>query len=1854
MKNILFILLCACLSTAAYAQPTFSMPCPLIVDAGDQVCLPMTVLDYTAILGTEFTLGWDEDVLQYQSVGNFNPAVTGLDAADFDASGAAVGVLLFDWDNGTPCATSQVAVTLPDNEVLFEVCFTATGNIGNFSPVEILDAPLEKSITRVNSNCNDIGCFVSSGCVSIELEPLTLIVPEVTANDGETVCVDINVEDFDDMVSLQFSVNYNSFLLTYESYTGIPQLFVSNPFDGQLVVSWGDIQGGCLSLPDGEALATLCFTVNGNCGQNSFIDITDDPSPRETVRCAGQELGILSENGRITVNCTDPDGLSLTLPDETVDPGQSFCMDVTVADFQQINQLGFSINWNENILQLDDVTNVASGLFLFNSAIDQSGAANGFLTVDWNDSGFGATLPDGAVLFTLCFTAVGSGTSPVTFTGSPEPIQIGKLGDPSIGLNGDNGLVTVNPLPSITLISSNETVSPGDLVTVDITTQNFDDIVELQTSLSWENSVLEFVGLTDFNLPGLDAGDFNTSFVSFGSLCIDWTSANSSGNSVPDNSVLFRVQFTAIGNPLECTQVSFGQSPCPTLVTNAESNANIGVNGIGGIVCLDNPDELVFRVGSANGAPGSQQCVDVTADGFTNINAFSLSVNWNTTELTYFDLIGGSALNNFGANSYDDSQAAANGILTVDYSNLSGSGETLADGTVLFTLCYFVGTDLDNCGPVALTDNPLAVAATADVSGNPAVSVSTTDGEICRNAAAGIVGADITQESCPGAADGAIDLTVTGGSGQYGFVWETPNGIFGTEDVADLNAGTANVTVIDVANPTVELTASYVIPLDPDAPRVFLGADTTLNCGNPTLALCGLAGTAEGADVTYAWTVASGGGMIFEGQDSICAVIIGSGTYQLCVTRDGCTACDEIEVVNATVPASVATTTGSIDCSDTPAQISGFGSTDDPDLIYEWFALSGSGIVPGSDTALQVLVSAPGDYYLQITNPINNCVAISDTVTVADNTFPPTAAVAQDTVSLGCANPSAELDGSPSSQGGAYSYTWQDPLGDPIAMTAVTTTTEAGPHRLIVTDANNSCADTALVFVNADTDLPTANAGNDRLLTCDSTSVLLDGTASSQGAEFSYLWTNSCGAAIINPTSLTPTVTTACTYLLEVTNTQTGCVGSSMVTVGTETTPPAVSIAASADAFTCALSSITLDGSGSDQGSHTYLWSEAGGATILDASALAVSVTAAGTYRLTSTDTLSGCSAFAEYVLTDNSGSPTVVLTADADTLTCAVTSVTLRAGGSTTGTDIVYTYSGPDCTTTTLETDGTVSLTLTCPGTYQLVVRDTLTQCADSTQVTIAQDTDAPTADAGTDQVLGCNATTATLDGSGSSQGAAFSYLWTPFNPGTIVAGTETTLSPEVTAPGTFGLVVTDERNGCTAAAAVNVTDSGGADAEAGADQSSTCADPSVVLDGSSTTPDATYLWTALDGGTIAAGEATILTPTVTGAGTYQLEVTSADGCVATDTTEVLPDDNAPAVDAGADLDLPCGTPSLVINGSGDTGDGITYAWTTVDGTIDGTADALSVTVTTAGTYVLTITNSITGCDAVDAVTVSAALPGEEASAEADGDGCGTDVFLAGNLPDGTTGQWTSTTGATFDDATAPITFATTGGGGVQRFTWTLSAPGCPDYSSATTGFTPVGTPTTVNDNYDLPADVDSVLVSPLLNDSFNADTTFTFTIVDDPGLGTISSFDPTTGTFYYSQDTPGFNGPVQLTYELCSDQCPDACATGLIIITVIADPEAPFVPQETPNAITPNGDGLNDALIFDQLLAAPDAFPDNELVVFNRWGDVVYRAAPYQNNWMGTNQNGQELPQATYYYILTLDVSEGEIIRGDITVLK
>jgi len=83
-------------------------------------------------------------------------------------------------------------------------------------------------------------------------------------------------------------------------------------------------------------------------------------------------------------------------------------------------------------------------------------------------------------------------------------------------------------------------------------------------------------------------------------------------------------------------------------------------------------------------------------------------------------------------------------------------------------------------------------------------------------------------------------------------------------------------------------------------------------------------------------------------------------------------------------------------------------------------------------------------------------------------------------------------------------------------------------------------------------------------------------------------------------------------------------------------------------------------------------------------------------------------------------------------------------------------------------------------------------------------------------------------------------------------------------------------------------------------------------------------------------------------------------------------------------------------------------------------------------------------------------------------------------------------------------------------------------------------------------------------------------------------------------------------------------------------------------PQIITPNGDGANEGWIIPDV----DYFKDNNLTIFNRWGNVVWEATPYNNQWEGKNQKNIDLPDGTYYYILNLNDANKKVYNGYVII--
>ena len=285
-------------------------------------------------------------------------------------------------------------------------------------------------------------------------------------------------------------------------------------------------------------------------------------------------------------------------------------------------------------------------------------------------------------------------------------------------------------------------------------------------------------------------------------------------------------------------------------------------------------------------------------------------------------------------------------------------------------------------------------------------------------------------------------------------------------------------------------------------------------------------------------------------------------------------------------------------------------------------------------------------------------------------------------------------------------------------------------------------------------------------------------------------------------------------------------------------------------------------------------------------------------------------------------------------------------------------------------------------------------------------------------------------------------------------------------------------------------------------------------------------------------------------------------------------------------------------------------------------------------------------GCEAEigDSATVNIRMKlfGE---AGADQTVCVKSAQLAAVVPPQYKINWRSVSGATIASVTNPTSVVSSLKNGKNIFILTTSDSVCSGYRSFDTVsvFMPI-----------VPKALDLSL-EMFRGDSLTSQLsegapvgTYSVTRLTNPANGRFDVFN--NGTFNYISD-PHYAGIAKFKFIVCSDACTGICDTGDVRILIKTKPiKIDVYDISVPNAITPNDDGKNDVLIIDNI----EKYPEAELTIFNRWGDILYIGKNYSNTWNGSNHKGDPLPEGTYYYILRLKLNDGKILRGDMTILR
>ena len=508
----------------------------------------------------------------------------------------------------------------------------------------------------------------------------------------------------------------------------------------------------------------------------------------------------------------------------------------------------------------------------------------------------------------------------------------------------------------------------------------------------------------------------------------------------------------------------------------------------------------------------------------------------------------------------------------------------------------------------------------------------------------------------------------------------------------------------------------------------------------------------------------------------------------------------------------------------------------------------------------------------------------------------------------------------------------------------------------MVTNTTNSCTNTANVIVTQNTTPPTVSVATPLVVDCNNPVVILDGTGSSTGANFTYTWTNTTtGVLLGGGTAITDSTSTADTYMLSIENTTTGCTNSGNVVVTEDLTLP-VADAGIDVSFPCGVATVSLDGSNSSGTGISYSWSGPG--TITNGTTSSPDVSASGNYILTITGS-NGCIATDNVDVIPDSNAP--IADAGADIIVTCLDlpwPVALDGSGSDAGPNITYSWS------VTVGTGTITNGTSTTPdvsdeGSYTLTVTNTSNSCTSTSTVLVSTDTISPIADAGTDSQITCNSNLIENLDATSSTGNNLTYSWSTLN-GTI--DSQSNGGAVVSASGDYEVTVTSD-NGCTDVDMVVISmDTVSPVAVIAPPSDIPCDGTNITLDGTgSTGSNITYTWS---------DNSTNSTLNVGTAGIYSLTVTADNGCTDNESVTVS-GSTGPVADFTANP-ISGDIPLIVDYLNNSTGSNITYSWDFGDGNTSNAQDP-SNTFTTVGSLptVLTVIDD-QGCSDTASIVIT------------------------------------------------------------------------------------------------------------------------------------------------------------------------------------------------------------------------------------------------------------------------------------------
>jgi gliding motility-associated-like protein len=567
--------------------------------------------------------------------------------------------------------------------------------------------------------------------------------------------------------------------------------------------------------------------------------------------------------------------------------------------------------------------------------------------------------------------------------------------------------------------------------------------------------------------------------------------------------------------------------------------------------------------------------------------------------------------------------------------------------------------------------------------------------------------------------------TETSQTGMFGYYWNMPTGTLVKEtqllDKISTQAGQVILKVINEQNGCASSDTLFIKDVR-QLPIIDAGVNDLLTCKINAIVLNGNGPT--NSNTIIQWT--TNGGNITSNPNSYTPNINKSGWYIMMVT-DTSNSCSSIDSVfideNKIAPVAQLGPDLVFKCSDTLITINASGSSQGSNIQYNWTSIDGT-IKQGQGTQ-QIEVSSSGDYKLEVIDTINGCRDTASIKVTPDQNSPIASISKPDT--LTCKVIEITLNAMAQSQSGnALSYQWKGSGGviqNPTTLNPKVD--QPGTYILEVLDQVNGCSTQVVTNVILDNEQPVPNAGKDELLNCKVTQINLDASKSTAKHGMNFQWSTTNGSIISNPNQSKINIQSPGMYIIEVTDSYTGCLSTDTVEVKSDVQKPIANILNS-DTLNCRNATVQINGVGSSVETRMqYQWSSINGNILSDPKQLIIDVDRAGMYIIEVLDSVNGCVSYDTTQILEDKLKPNITID-NPKLLTCKIISTDLTAQLSNVSpnhTILWYTNNGQ-----IVSGQNTLNPKVNLKGIYYLKIINSENGCESIDSVTVSQNTNYPT----------------------------------------------------------------------------------------------------------------------------------------------------------------------------------------------------------------------------------------------------------------------------------------------------------------------------------------------------------------------------------------------------------------------------------------------------------------------------------------------------------------------------------------------